>query len=107
MPKHILYTSTIMPGALYATNDTYTRILEWGQNSFDEWYHPVSRSEFANSLYLVNAGDTIEFILDGVSIRVQVLEIGEIYDYPLLKHVNGEFNLTHMRADRVIRIKRV
>lgn len=107
MPKHILYTSTIMASALYTTRDDYTSILEWGQNSSDEWYHPVSRSQFTQGLHLVKGGDIIEFILDGVSSNVQVVEVGTIYEYPLLRHANGDFNLTHMRADRVIRVKRV
>jgi len=107
VPKHILYTFTIMPPALYATRDTYAQVLQWGQNSSDEWYHPVSRSQFTQGLYLLKAGDTIEFILDGVSNEVQVVEVGTIYEYPLLKHVNGEFNLMNLRVDRVIRVKRV
>jgi hypothetical protein len=107
MPKHNRYTFTIMASALYINRDDYGRILEWGQNSSDEWYHPVSRSQFTQGLHLVKAGDIIEFILDGVSSNVQVVEVGTIYEYPLLRHANGDFNLTHMRADRVIRVKRV
>ena len=107
MPKRSLYTMTIMSRALYATKEEYERILEWGQNSSDEWHHPVSRSQFTKGLTSIKAGDTIEFILDGVSSGVQVVEIGNIYDYPLLKHVNGDFSLTGMRADRVIRVKRI
>lgn len=96
-----------MSCALYSTKDAYARILEWGQNSSDEWYHPVSRSQFAQGLNLVKAGDTIEFILDGVSKNIQILEVGNIYDYPLLRHVNGDFNLINIHVDRVIRVKRV
>ena len=107
VPKRSLYTMTIMSRALYATKEEYERILEWGQNSSDEWHHPVSRSQFTKGLTSIKAGDTIEFILDGVSSGVQVVEIGNIYDYPLLKHVNGDFSLTGMRADRVIRVKRI
>lgn len=105
MPKRSLYTTTIMSRALYASKEEYANILEWGQNSSDEWYHPVSRSQFTKGLASVKAGDTIEFILDGISKEVQVVEIGNIYDYPLLKHINGEFSLSGMRADRVIRVK--
>ena len=107
MPKHILYTFTIMASALYTNKDDYAHILEWGQNSSDEWYHPVSRSQFTQGLHLVKAGDVIEFILDGVSSNVQVVEVGTIYEYPLLKHANGDFNIMTMRVDRVIHIKRV
>ena len=96
-----------MPPTLYATNDEYAQILQWGKNTSDEWYHPVSRSQFAQGLNSVNAGDTIKFALDGVSKNVQVVEIGHIYDYPLLRHVNGEFHLMNMRVDRVIRVKRI
>lgn len=107
VPKRSLYTTTIMSRALYASKEEYANILEWGQNSSDEWYHPVSRSQFTKGLASVKAGDTIEFILDGISKEVQVVEIGNIYDYPLLKHINGEFSLSGMRADRVIRVKRI
>lgn len=96
-----------MPPTLYASNDEYAQILQWGKNSSDEWYHPVSRSQFTQGLYLVNEGDTIEFVLNGVSNNVQVVEVGHIYDYPLFKHINGEFNLMNMRVDRVIRVKRI
>jgi len=75
MPKHTLYIFTIMASALYTTRDDYTSILEWGQNSSDEWYHPVSRSQFTQGLHLVKAGDVIEFILDGVSSNVQLVEV--------------------------------
>ena len=107
VPKRSLYTTTIMSMALYANKEEYACILEWGQNSSDEWYHPVSRSQFTMGLSSIKPGDTIEFILDGVSTGVQVVEVGNIYDYPLLKHINGEFSLTGMRADRVIRVKRI
>lgn len=106
-PKRSLYTTTIMSKALYASKEDYARILEWGQNSSNEWYHPVSRSQFTQGLSSVKAGDSIEFILDGISMGVQVVSIGTIYEYPLLRHVNGEFNLINMRADRVIYVKRV
>ena len=105
MPKHILYTPYIMPKTLYATKESYEHILRWGQNSTDEWYHPVSRSQFAQGLHSVNVGDQIEFILDGLTRGIQVLEIGTIYDYPLLKHVNGDFNISNLLVDRVIRVK--
>ncbi len=96
-----------MSRALYASKEEYACILEWGQNSSNEWYHPISRSQFTKGLASIKPGDTIEFILDGVSTGVEVVEVGNIYDYPLLKHVNGEFSLTSMRADRIIRVKRV
>jgi hypothetical protein len=105
MPKYILYTAYIMPQALYATKESYDHILKWGQNSADEWYHPVSRRQFAEGLHSVNVGDQIEFVLDGVTRGVQVLEVGTIYDYPLLKHVNGDFNISNLLVDRVIRVK--
>lgn len=92
--------------ALYATTETYASILAWGQNNSTEWYHPVSRAQFTG-LSGMKVGDTVEFILDGVSKPVQVLEIGEIYEYPLLKHKNGEFTLSEMRADRVVRVRAV
>jgi len=87
---------------LYATKESYPRILEWGQNTSEEWYHPVSRSQF-QSLSSIKEGDIIEFVLDSVSKDVQVLEIGNIYDYPLLKHVNGDFKVGFL-VDRVIRV---
>jgi len=90
---------------LYATQESYSRILEWGQNTTDDWYHPVSRSQFQNLISL-KEGDIIEFSLDGVSREVQVVEIGTIYGYPLLKHINGDFNIS-LLVDRVIRVKRV
>ena len=90
--------------ALYATAETYACILEWGQNNSSEWYHPVSRAQFTG-LHPIKAGDIIEFVLDGVSKPIEVLEVGEIYEYPLLKHKNGEFNLSEMRADRVVRVR--
>ena len=91
---------------LYATKESYSRILEWGVNTSAEWYHPVSRSQF-QSLSSINKGDVIEFVLDGVSMAVQVLEIGTFYDYPLLKHVNGDFNLSDLLVERVVRVKRI
>lgn len=89
---------------LYATKESYSRILEWGQNTYQEWYHPVSRSQFQN-LSSLKAGDLIEFVLDGVSNGVQVLEVGTLYDYPLLKHVNGDFKVD-LLVERVVRVKR-
>ena len=95
-----------MSSALYSTKDTYEQILQWGQNSSDEWYHPVSRSQFTR-LSTIKVGDIIPFILDGVSNNIQVVEVGNIFDYPLLRHTNGDFNLINMRVDRVIRVKRI
>lgn len=87
---------------LYATKESYSRILEWGVNTSEEWYHPVSRSQFQR-LSSVKQGDIIEFVLDGLSKGVQVLEIGNIYDYYLLKHTNGDFKVGFL-VDRVIRV---
>jgi hypothetical protein len=96
-----------MPPFLCATKETYAHILAWGENNSNEWYHPVSRPQFAQGLSTLQTGDTIEFFLDGVSSKVQILNVGEIYDYPLLKHINGEFNLSNMYVDRVIHVKRI
>lgn len=93
-----------MPRTLYSTKDTFKKILAWGQNTVNEWYHPVSRSEFT-SLHSVKAGDVIECVIDGMSKGVTVEKVGEIHEYPLLKHVHGDF--TDMRADRVILVKRM
>ncbi len=91
---------------LYATKESYSRILEWGQNTPEEWYHPLSRSQF-QVLSSIHKGDVIEFVLDGVSKEVQVLEIGTFYDYPLLKHVNGDFKISDLLVERVVRVKLV
>ena len=90
---------------LYATKESYSRILEWGQNTSEDWYHPVSRSQF-QSISSIKEGDVIDFVLDGLSNVVQVLEVGKIYDYYLVKHVNGDFKV-HFLVDRVVRVKRV
>jgi hypothetical protein len=106
IPKRKFCTITRMSKSLYANKETYSRILEWGQNTSDEWYHPISRSQY-QSLTTVKEGDTIEFALDDVSSEVQVLEVGKIYEYPLLRHINGEFKINHLLVDRVIRVKRL
>ena len=94
-----------MLAALYTTKEKYERILGWGKNTSEEWYHPVSRSQFTRGFNSVNPGDTIEFVLDGISRNVQVVEVGTIYDYPLLKHVNGDFHISDLVVDRVIRVR--
>jgi len=96
-----------MVTALCATKETYSRILAWGQNNVDEWYHPFSRSQYAQGLSKLTVGNTVEFILDGVSNQVRVLTVGEIYTYPLLKKTNGDFNIPDMYVDRVIHVKRI
>ena len=106
MPKRPFYTYTRMPSTLYVTKESYSRILEWGQNTSEEWYHPVSRSQF-QILSSIHEGDIIECVIDGLSKGVQVLEIGTIYGYPLLKHVNGDFKISDLLVDRVIHVKRV
>jgi len=93
-----------MPRTLYSTKDAFKKILAWGQNTLDQWYHPVSRPEFTG-LSSVKAGDVIQCVVDGMSNDVKIVKIGEIYEYPLLKHLNGDFD--HMRADRVILVTRV
>lgn len=102
IPKHILSTSARM---LRVTQESYTTILAWGQNSLKEWDHPISRSQFADGLHAIKAGERIEFILDGHATTVEVVRVGEIYEYPLLKHRYGEFSLSDMKVDRVIRVK--
>jgi hypothetical protein len=92
-----------MPRTLYSTKDSFKKILAWGQNTVDQWYHPVSRPDFTQ-LHSVKAGDVIQHIIDGVSNDVKVEKVGEIYEYPLMKHIHGDFG---MRADRVILVKRV
>jgi hypothetical protein len=91
---------------LYATKESYPRILEWGQNTTEEWYHPVSRSQF-HSLSSVKEGDIIEFVLDGLSKEVKVLEVGKMCEYYLLKHVNGDFKMPDTCVENVIRVVRV
>jgi hypothetical protein len=92
-----------MPRTLYSTKDAFKKILAWGQNTVNEWYHPVSRSEFTG-LSSVKAGDVIDCVVDGVSTGTKVVRVGEIHEYPLLKHVYGDFG---DRADRVIRLTRI
>jgi phosphoribosylformylglycinamidine (FGAM) synthase PurS component len=88
---------------LYATKESYPRILEWGQNTAEEWYHPVSRRQF-HSLSSVKKGDIIEFVLDGLSKEVQVLEVGKMCEYYLLKHVNGDFKMPDTFVENVIHV---
>lgn len=102
MPNCNYYTITRMP-TLYATKESYSRILEWGQNTSEEWYHPVSRSQF-QSLSSVKQGDIIEFVLDGVPKDIQVLEVGKMCEYYLLKHVNGDFKMPDTFVENVIRV---
>ena len=104
MPKHSLYIPRIMANTLYATKENYERILEWGQNTSEQWYHPVSRGQF-QKLHTVKAGDIIEFMYDGLCRGVKVLEVGEVYDYPAMKKVNGDFKIPEMRVERVILVK--
>ena len=92
-----------MPRTLYSTKDAFKKILAWGQNTVDQWYHPVSRSEFTG-LHSVKAGDAIDCIVDGVSTGAKVVRVGEIHEYPQLKHVHGDFGT---RADRVIHLTRI
>jgi len=98
----------IMSNTLYASAETYSKILAWGEglNTSDEWYHPISRHQFAQGLTSLKVGDTIPFILDGVSTLVRVLDIGTIYDYPKMRHVNGDFHIPTLVVDRVIRVRR-
>jgi len=104
IPKYKIYIPRIIPNTLYATKENYARILEWGQNTEEKWYHPVSRGQFQN-IYNVKVGDIIEFIYDGLSRGVEVLEVGEVYDYPALKYVNGDFKIPEIRVERVILVK--
>ena len=92
-----------MPRTLYSTKDSFSKILSWGQNTINEWYHPVSRSEFTG-LSSVKAGDVIQHIIDGVSNDVKVITVGEIFEYPRMKHIHGDFGT---RADRVILVTRI
>lgn len=105
-PKLSFYTPSRMPRTLYSTKDAFKKILAWGQNTVDQWYHPVSRPEFtalsSQSGQRLSAGDVIQHVVDGVSNDVKV-GLGE-GEYPRMKHVHGEFG---MRSDRVILVKRV
>lgn len=92
-----------MPRTLYSTKDSFKKILAWGQNTVDQWYHPVSRPDFTQ-LHSVKAGDVIQHIIDGVSNDVKIITVGEIYEYPLMKHIHGDFG---MRADRLILVSRI
>jgi uncharacterized protein YkvS len=103
-PKHSIYIPKIMAKTLYATKEGYEKILQWGQNTTEQWYHPVSRGQF-QALHTVKVGDIIEFIYDGLSRGVEVLEIGEVYDYPAMKNINGDFKIPEMRVERVILVK--
>ena len=96
-----------MSNTLYASAETYKKILAWGQNTSDEWYHPVARHQFAQGLTGVKVGDTITFNLDGLFQPVEVLDIGTIYGFSKMKHVNGDFHISTLLVDRVIRVKRV
>lgn len=92
-----------MPRTLYSTKDSFKKILAWGQNTVNEWYHPVSRTDFTQ-LHSVKAGDVIQHIIDGMSNDVKVINVGEIFEYPHMKHVHGDFGT---RADRLILVSRI
>lgn len=103
-PKHRIYIPRIMEKTLYATKENYERILEWGTNTTEQWYHPISRGQF-QKLHTVKAGDIIEFMYDGLSRGVQVLDVGEVYDYPGMKNIYGDFKIPEMRVERVMLVK--
>ena len=94
-----------MPAILQATKESYSKILAWGENNMNEWYHPVSRAQFAQGLSSLNPGDSVEFVLEGVSRTVQVVSVGKIYEYPLMRHVNGDFPISSLHVDRVILVR--
>ena len=94
-----------MCAKLYANKESYAKILTWGKNNMNEWYHPVSRAQFAQGLGSLNPGDLVDFVLEGVSQKVQVVSIGKIYDYPLMRHVNGDFPISTLHVDRVILVR--
>ena len=92
---------------LYADNETYEKILAWGDNNRDEWYHPLSRSDLTRGFNTLKAGDYIDFILDGVSSKVQVVSSISSSVYGKLKHVRGEFSLCSMKVSVVLCVRRV
>jgi hypothetical protein len=94
-----------MHPSLSADAATYKAIMAWGNNTADAWYHPVTRAEFTG-LGSLRAGDTIDFILDGVSQPVQVVNIGAIYNFPLMKQLYGEVNVP-VKFDRYIYVRKV
>ena len=96
----------VMPNTLYATKESYARILEWGENNSQFWWHPVSRSDFTH-LHTLRVGDIIDCIIDEVSKKVEVLRICEVHEYAALKSLNGDFNIFNMRVDRAIYVKSV
>lgn len=104
IPKYRIYIPRIMPNTLYATKENYQRILEWGQNNSEQWYHPLSRAQFYK-VHTIKVGDIIEFICDGLSRGVEVVEVGEIYDYQTLKHMNGDFKIPEMKVERVLLVR--
>jgi hypothetical protein len=92
-----------MPRTLYSTKDAFKKILAWGQNTVDQWYHPVSRPDFTG-LISVKSGDVIQHVVDGVSTGVKVEKVGKIYEYPPMKHLHGDIG---MQADRLILVSRI
>lgn len=104
MPTYIPRSRIPEKNTLYASKEAYKRILEWGDNNSNTWWHPVSRSDYTY-LHTIKVGDIIECRIDGLSKGVQVLNICEVHMYPALKSLNGEFKLFNMRVDRVIRVK--
>jgi hypothetical protein len=90
--------------SLSADTKTYNAILAWGQNTLNDWFHPVTRGEFVQGLESVKVGDIIQFILDGTARPVQVVSTGANYEYSHLKHLYGDVDL-QQRFERVIRVK--
>lgn len=95
-----------MPLKLYADNETYQSILGWGENNSNEWYHPISRSELTQGFHTLNAGDRIEFILDGVSHEVEVVKKVDRSEYGRLKYVRGELSVSSKKVEVVICLRK-
>jgi len=101
-----------MSQVLFVNDESWSRIMDWGQNSPNDWYHPITNRQFeergfgnskVNDIIPLNLGPGKGYT------KVQIISLGA-NDYTHLRKVYGDFEIPRNiipSVDRVIRVRRV
>ena len=99
--------TTQMPN-MFADDSFYPRVMRWGQNHEDDWWQPITTSQFAEyGFETAKIGDRATFWLNDDSYEVVIVGMVDKKGYQELAKVYGEFQMRDWQIDHLIRMRTI
>ena len=93
---------------MFADDSFYPLVMRWGQNHEDDWWQPITASQFAEyGFENTKIGDRATFWLNDESYEVVIVGMVDKKGYQELAKVYGEFQMRNWQIDHLIRMRTI